>query len=83
MKIRKPRIDPPASHPLGVTNGTWWIAMVLIGIIVVGVLVVLVLVGSGDLPKAWAYACLPVGILCAAVARVLTIFKGGAEDKRP
>lgn len=54
--------------------------MTVIVVSVIAVIVVLVLVGNGQLDKAWAYAALPIGIIAAAAARVVTIFKASAED---
>jgi len=71
-----------SSKDLGTTRGTWWIAMVVILATVVAVLAVLVLVDQDVLPKAWAYAVIPVAIIAAASSRVLTMFKAAAESKR-
>lgn len=57
--------------------------MTVIVVAVVAVIVVLVLVGNGQLDRAWAYAALPSGIIAAAAARVVTIFKASAEDGKP
>jgi hypothetical protein len=56
--------------------------MLVIFAIVVAVIVVLVLVERETLPKAWAYAVLPVAIVAAALSRVLTTFKAAAVSKR-
>lgn len=56
--------------------------MLVILAAIVGVIVVLVLVDQGQLPKAWAYAVIPVAAIAAASTRVLTIFKAAAESKR-
>ncbi|KQV76750.1 hypothetical protein ASC61_18080 [Aeromicrobium sp. Root344] len=71
-----------SSNKLGMTRGSWWIAMLVIAAVVVAVIVVLVLVDRGELSKGWAYAVLPVAIIAAASTRVLTIFKAAAESKR-
>jgi hypothetical protein len=72
----------PARKGIGATRGSWWIAISTIVAIVAAVVVVLVLVDSGVLARGWAYACIPVAIFVAALARVLTVFKAASEDKR-
>lgn len=74
---------PDESKKFGVTRGLWWVAMTVIVIAVIAVITVLLLVGNGQLDKGWTYAVLPIGIIAAAAARVVTIFKAGAEDKKP
>jgi hypothetical protein len=80
--MKKPWLNPPQNHELGVKKGLWGPSMIGIGLVVVAVIVVLVLVKTGHLDRGWAYAVLPVAIIAAAASRVLTIFKAGAEDKQ-
>lgn len=79
--MKKPWVNPPMKHSLGAGRGSWWKAMTVIGVAVAAVVVVLVLVSTGTLGRGWAYAVLPIAIVAAALSRVLTIFKAGAEDK--
>jgi len=78
---RKPWLNPPMQHKLGAGRGSWRWAMLVILAAVVAVVVVLVLVDTDHLSRGWAYAVLPIAIVAAALSRVLTIFKAGAEDK--
>lgn len=80
--MRKPWLNPPHHHELGVTRGLWGPTMIVLVLTVVAVIVVLVLVNTNHLDRGWAYVALPVAIVAAAAARVLTIFKASAEDRR-
>ena len=79
--MKKPWLNPPMKHDLGARRGSWWVAMLVIGVAVAAVVVILVLVSGGHLARGWAYVALPVAIVAAALSRVLTIFKAAAEDK--
>ncbi|WP_229054117.1 hypothetical protein [Aeromicrobium sp. Leaf350] len=72
----------PLRGRLGFGHGSWRFAMIAIVLVVAAVVVVLVLVEQGTLDRAWAYVTLPVAIVGAAAARVLTIFKASAEGKK-
>lgn len=78
--------DRAEHHPLrgrtGAGRGSWRFAMVVIVVAVVAAFVVILLVNQGTLDRGWAYAVLPVAIVAAAAARVLTIFKAAGEEKR-
>lgn len=78
---KRPWMNPPMRHSLGAGRGSWRYAIGIIALTVIAVVVVLVLVETDHLSRGWAYAVLPVAIIAAAAARVLTIFKAGAEDK--
>lgn len=79
--MKKPWLNPPMDHELGVKSGSWLPTMLVIGVVIVAVVVVLLLVNAEVLDRGWAYAVLPVAIIAAAATRVLTIFKANAEDK--
>jgi hypothetical protein len=79
---KKPWLNPPSrGKTFGAGRGAWRYAMMLIVAAVAVVIVILLLVDADRLPRAWAYAALPIAIVAAAASRVLTIFKAGAEDK--
>lgn len=79
--MKKPWLNPPMKHELGVKRGSWLPTMAVLGLAVVGVIVVLLLVDADVLDRGWAYAVLPVAIIASAATRVLTMFKASAEDK--
>lgn len=79
---RNDRDTSRSDRDFGATRGSWWIAMLVIFVAVAAVIVVLVLVDAGELSKSWAYVCLPIAIVAAALSRVLTIFKAKAEDTK-
>lgn len=79
--MKKPWLNPPMDHELGVKRGSWLPTMLVIGVVIIAVVVVLVLVNAEVLDRGWAYAVLPVAIIASAATRVLTMFKANAEDK--
>ena len=78
--MKKPWLNPPQNHELGVKKGLWGPTMLVLLAVVAAVIVVLVLVGTHHLDRGWAYGVLPFAIVAAALSRVLTIFKAKAED---
>lgn len=72
----------PLRGRTGMGRGSWRFAMLAIVVAVAAAFIVLLLVDQGHLDRGWAYAVIPVAIVGAAAARVLTIFKAAAEDKR-
>jgi len=78
---KRPWLNPPMRHKLGAGRGSWRYAMLVMVAAIVAVIVVLILVDTDHLARGWAYAVIPIAILAAAVARLLTVFKASAESK--
>ncbi len=79
--FKRPWVNPPMENSVGATRGAWKWAMVVIAAAVVVIIVVLALVASDVVPRIWGYALIPIALVTAFVARLLTVFKTGAEDK--
>ena len=80
--MKRPWVNPPHDRELGARRGPWASAMVVIALAVAAVFTVLLLVRAEELDRGWAYAVIPVGIIAAATAAVLTVFKASAESRR-
>lgn len=79
--FKRPWMNPPMKNSVGATRGAWKWTMAVIAAAVIVIIVVLALVSSDVLPRAWGYALIPIALVTAFVARLLTVFKTGAEDK--
>ncbi len=79
--MKKPWLNPPAKHDLGVKRGHWRLATFIVVAAVVAVAVGLLLVNAGRLDRGWAYAVLPVAIIAAAATRIVTAVKVSNESK--
>lgn len=80
--MKKPWLNPPHNRELGARRGPWALAMVVIALTVAAVFTVLLLVRADQLDRGWAYAVIPVGIIAAATAGLLTVFKASAESRK-
>lgn len=80
--LKKPWLNPPHDRELGARRGPWAFAMIIIVLAVAAVFTVLVLVRADQLERGWAYAATPFGIIAAATAGLLTVFKASAESRR-
>ncbi|KQY59400.1 hypothetical protein ASD11_07480 [Aeromicrobium sp. Root495] len=78
--MKRPWMNPPRRHSMGAGRGTWKFGMLVIVLAIVVVLVVLGLVRADVLPRAFAYAVLPVAIIAAATSRVITIWKASEGE---
>lgn len=80
--MKKPWLNPPHKRELGAGRGPWAIEMtVLVGAVAASI-AVLALVRADQLDRGWTYVAIPVAIISAAAAGVLTLFKASAESRR-
>ncbi len=80
--MKKPWLNPAHNRELGARRGPWAAEMVVIAITVAAALAVLALVRAEQLDRGWAYVAIPVAIIAAATAGLLTLFKASAESRR-